>query len=254
MTTVGIGLWKRWGLLVAAAIWRTFQQQTKRNSSSAVAEIPAESSAAGRCRLTTKEIRGQRCARLFTNQLGTLHGSNMANLPKQQMSKQHFIMQGDMAEVIFQLKKTNKEKCVSEPLKKRFFFRYLSYFEVRGRRVGDHQQLRIKSALWFCLFWENKTHITCLPLTCSECTGLRQNTTNLEPFHGWHYWTILPSAQETISATPVMNKSCDETIKALPKAHGNRYINNSMATKSVKGHFSVTKENHLKALLLVGSC
>lgn len=37
-----IALWKRWGLLVAAAFWRTFQRWTKRNSSSAVAQIPAE--------------------------------------------------------------------------------------------------------------------------------------------------------------------------------------------------------------------
>lgn len=95
---------------MAAAFRRTFQRRTKRNSSSALAEIPAESSVAVRCRLITKGIRGRRRARLFTNQSGTLHRSNMAILSKQQMSTQHLIMQGDMAEVVFQLKKKKGRK------------------------------------------------------------------------------------------------------------------------------------------------
>lgn len=145
-----------------------------------------------------------------------------------------------------------------EPLKKKKWFWWLAdwsrvnteLFWGQGQK-GWRPAFANQASSALLSFFGESNHITCLPLTC---TGLRQSRSNLEPFHVWQCWTIRTPAQETITAPLVRHRSWGEAINALPKAHGNCYINNSMATKCVKGHFSVTKENHLKALLLAGSC
>lgn len=192
-----IALWKRWGLLVAAAFWRTFQRRTKRN-------LPLRKSQR-RCR--------ESC--------GSEMSAHYKGKPWSKVRPAVYAPVGDGTPHILAMatffKAANEHKTLYHA--RRHDWSHVSIKNNMGYKQRRWTEV-MRGALNF-LRWHQwarqETHLGVN--TPANSPSLTTGNTILKQWatHAWQCWTVLPSAQEPIRASPVMSRSWAESIDALPR-------------------------------------